>query len=293
MSIQIEVSPEAQSQVRELIKSQAPGTAVRVFLQESGGGCGGGDACGCGGEATSGPSFGMSFDRPRNGDEVVRSRRLRAGRRPIDRVPIGRRSHRLRPGTRTDRLQDRLAPASRTRCSDRERMRLRRRGRRLLLSLLFQPLPFCTTSSRIAAVRGLTSRPSSETTQWLGDPSPGQIAGAEGCDRRFVWPAIDVRRLVQLRRRGRASGFPMYASWPVGFGGCVGQTDIPGGKVEDLASGAACRIAASINRTCSSQRRLTSNSFSHSANSGDRRIDTLRKSVPSTRRSVADYRSRA
>ncbi len=72
MSIQIEVSPEAQSQVRELIKSQAPGTAVRVFLQESGGGCGGGDACGCGGEATSGPSFGMSFDRPRNGDEVVK-----------------------------------------------------------------------------------------------------------------------------------------------------------------------------------------------------------------------------
>ncbi|MFZ1024431.1 MAG: iron-sulfur cluster assembly accessory protein [Thermoplasmata archaeon] len=71
MSIQVEVTKEAQSQVRELIKSQKPGTAVRVFLQ-AGGGCGGGDACGCGAGASSGPSFGMSFDRPRNGDEVVK-----------------------------------------------------------------------------------------------------------------------------------------------------------------------------------------------------------------------------
>jgi iron-sulfur cluster assembly accessory protein len=71
MSIQVEVTKEAQSQVRELIKSQKPGTAVRVFLQ-AGGGCGGGDACGCGGAAASGPSFGMSFDHPRNGDEVVK-----------------------------------------------------------------------------------------------------------------------------------------------------------------------------------------------------------------------------
>jgi iron-sulfur cluster assembly protein len=78
MAVQIEVTKEAQSQVRELIKSQKPGTAVRVFLQAgggggcgSGGGCGGG--CSCGSGASSGPSFGMAFDRPRNGDEVVQS----------------------------------------------------------------------------------------------------------------------------------------------------------------------------------------------------------------------------
>ena len=77
MSVEIEVTKEAQSQVRELIKGQKPGTAVRVFLQAgggggcgSGGGCGGG--CSCGSGASSGPSFGMAFDRPRNGDEVVK-----------------------------------------------------------------------------------------------------------------------------------------------------------------------------------------------------------------------------
>jgi Fe-S cluster assembly iron-binding protein IscA len=71
--IKLEVTPEAQDQVRDLIKSQSPGTAVRVFIQsggEGGGGCGsGGGGCGCG--SGGGPSFGMAFDKPRNGDTVV------------------------------------------------------------------------------------------------------------------------------------------------------------------------------------------------------------------------------
>ncbi len=70
----IEVTKEAQDQVRELIKAQKPGTAVRVYIQSTGGGCssggcGGGCSCGSGG---GGPSFGMAFDRPRNGDQVVK-----------------------------------------------------------------------------------------------------------------------------------------------------------------------------------------------------------------------------
>ncbi|HEV2166884.1 MAG TPA: iron-sulfur cluster biosynthesis family protein [Thermoplasmata archaeon] len=78
MALKIEVSNEAKDQVRRLIGAQKPGTAVRVFLQ-SGGGGGGGCGCGsgggggcCGGAESSGPSFGMAFDRPRNGDEVVK-----------------------------------------------------------------------------------------------------------------------------------------------------------------------------------------------------------------------------
>jgi len=79
MQLKLEVTKEAQTQVRELIKSQKPGTAVRVFAQAGGGGggggcCGGGGAggCGCGeGGSSSGPSFGLAFDRPRNGDVVV------------------------------------------------------------------------------------------------------------------------------------------------------------------------------------------------------------------------------
>ena len=59
------------------IGAQKPGTAVRVFLQAGGGGgggcgCGSGGGGGCGGGESSGPSFGMAFDRPRNGDEVVK-----------------------------------------------------------------------------------------------------------------------------------------------------------------------------------------------------------------------------
>jgi len=76
--IKLEVTKEAQDQVRELIKSQKPGTAVRVYLQSGGGGgCGGGcgsegGGCGCGGGGGhGGPTFGMAFDRPRNGDQVV------------------------------------------------------------------------------------------------------------------------------------------------------------------------------------------------------------------------------
>jgi Fe-S cluster assembly iron-binding protein IscA len=77
MNVKLEVTKEAQDQVRELIRAQKPGTAVRVFLQMGGGGGGGGCGCGsgggggcCGGEA-SGPSFGMAFDRQRNGDQVI------------------------------------------------------------------------------------------------------------------------------------------------------------------------------------------------------------------------------
>ncbi|MGA8543310.1 MAG: iron-sulfur cluster biosynthesis family protein [Thermoplasmata archaeon] len=77
-NIKLEVTREAQDQVRDLMKSQTPGTAVRVFLQSGGGGgggCGsGGGGCGCGsGEGGGGgPSFGMAFDKPRNGDQVIK-----------------------------------------------------------------------------------------------------------------------------------------------------------------------------------------------------------------------------
>ncbi|NNN17051.1 MAG: (Fe-S)-binding protein, partial [Thermoplasmata archaeon] len=36
-SIKVDVTKEAQDQVRELIKSQEPGTAVRVYLELGGG----------------------------------------------------------------------------------------------------------------------------------------------------------------------------------------------------------------------------------------------------------------
>jgi Fe-S cluster assembly iron-binding protein IscA len=79
IGIKLEVTQEAQDQVRDLIKSQKPGTAVRVFLQSGGGGggcgCGsGGGGCGCGGGGGGhggGPQFGMAFDKPRSGDKVV------------------------------------------------------------------------------------------------------------------------------------------------------------------------------------------------------------------------------
>lgn len=76
-SIKLEVTREAQDQVRDLIKTQTPGTAVRVFIQSGGGGggcgCGsGGGGCGCGsGGGGGGPSFGMAFDKPRTGDKVI------------------------------------------------------------------------------------------------------------------------------------------------------------------------------------------------------------------------------
>jgi Fe-S cluster assembly iron-binding protein IscA len=76
--IKLEVTKEAQDQVRDLIKSQKPGTAVRVYLQAGGGGgcgCGsGGGGCGCGagGGSGGGPAFGMAFDQPRSGDRVIR-----------------------------------------------------------------------------------------------------------------------------------------------------------------------------------------------------------------------------
>ncbi len=70
--IKLEVTKEAQDQVRDLIKGQKPGTAVRVYLQSGGGGCGsGGGGCGCGAGGGGGPSFGMAFDKPRTGDKVI------------------------------------------------------------------------------------------------------------------------------------------------------------------------------------------------------------------------------
>jgi len=77
VEVKLDVTQEAKEQVRELIKGQKPGTAVRVYLQSGGGGggcgsgCGsGGGGCGCGGGG-GGPAFGMAFDRPRNGDRVI------------------------------------------------------------------------------------------------------------------------------------------------------------------------------------------------------------------------------
>ncbi len=75
MTVKIEVSKTAQDQVRQLMQGQKPGTGVRVFVQSGGGGgggcCGGGEGGGCGCGGASGPSFGLAFDRARNGDEVV------------------------------------------------------------------------------------------------------------------------------------------------------------------------------------------------------------------------------
>ncbi|MCI4372261.1 MAG: hypothetical protein L3K02_01240 [Thermoplasmata archaeon] len=82
-SIKLEVSKEAQDQVRDLMKAQKAGTAVRVFVQSGGGGGGGcgsggcgsggeGGGCGCGsGGGHGGPAFAMAFDQVRNGDQVI------------------------------------------------------------------------------------------------------------------------------------------------------------------------------------------------------------------------------
>lgn len=67
MTVKVEVSKEALTEVRELIQQQAPGTGVRLFVQTRGGGCG--DGCGCG--ASSSPSYGLAFDRARPGDEII------------------------------------------------------------------------------------------------------------------------------------------------------------------------------------------------------------------------------
>ncbi len=76
MSVQVDVSKPALDQVRELIRSQTPGTGVRVYLEPGGegGGCGcGGGGCGCGeGDGPGGPRFGMAFDSERPGDQVIR-----------------------------------------------------------------------------------------------------------------------------------------------------------------------------------------------------------------------------
>jgi iron-sulfur cluster assembly accessory protein len=64
-SFAVEVSAPAVDQIKGLLKGQKPGMAVRVFVQMGGGG---GGCCGGG----SGPAFGMAFDKPKNGDEVVK-----------------------------------------------------------------------------------------------------------------------------------------------------------------------------------------------------------------------------
>jgi iron-sulfur cluster assembly accessory protein len=63
--IQVEVKPEAMSQVRRLIAGQKPDIAVRVYAQPGGGG----GCCGGGGGAV---QFGMAFAKPRADDEVVK-----------------------------------------------------------------------------------------------------------------------------------------------------------------------------------------------------------------------------
>lgn len=69
MSVKLEVTDEAKRRVQELLRSQKPGTAVRIYLQAGGGGgCGCGDG-GCG--SSGGTQLGMSLDRARNGDEVI------------------------------------------------------------------------------------------------------------------------------------------------------------------------------------------------------------------------------
>jgi len=103
--IKVEVTKEAQDQVRDLMKGQKPGTAVRVYLQSSGGGCGsggcgsgGGGGCGCGSGGGGGPSFGMAFDKPRNGDKVI----------PVDgfSIVVDDSSAELLNGARIDYVQD-------------------------------------------------------------------------------------------------------------------------------------------------------------------------------------------
>lgn len=74
MNIKVDVTNEAQTQVRELIRSQKAGTGVRVYLEVGGGGCGcgsGGGGCGCGGGQEGGVRFGMAFDHQRPEDEVI------------------------------------------------------------------------------------------------------------------------------------------------------------------------------------------------------------------------------
>jgi Fe-S cluster assembly iron-binding protein IscA len=105
-AIQLDVTTEAKEQVRELIKGQKPGTAVRVYLQSGGGGggcgsggCGsGGGGCGCGSGGGGGPAFGMAFDRPRNGDKVI----------PVDgfSVVVDEMSAELLKGATIDYVQD-------------------------------------------------------------------------------------------------------------------------------------------------------------------------------------------
>ncbi len=103
--IKLEVTKEAQDQVRDLMKAQQPGTAVRVYLQSSGGGCGcgsgGGGGCGsggCGSEGGGAPAFGMAFDKPRNGDKVI----------PVDgfSIVVDDMSAELLQGARIDYVQD-------------------------------------------------------------------------------------------------------------------------------------------------------------------------------------------
>ncbi len=74
-SIKVDVTKEAQDQVRELIKNQEPGTAVRVYLELGGGGCGcgsGGGGCGGGGGGHGSARFGMAFDQQKSGDHIVK-----------------------------------------------------------------------------------------------------------------------------------------------------------------------------------------------------------------------------
>jgi Fe-S cluster assembly iron-binding protein IscA len=70
--LKLDVTPEAQRIVRQVLRTQRPGTVVRVYAQPGGGrggGCCGADG-GCGTSA-GGPTFQMALDRPRTGDVVL------------------------------------------------------------------------------------------------------------------------------------------------------------------------------------------------------------------------------
>ena len=64
------VTSIAQERLATLIGEREADQGIRVFMQSSGGGCGGGGgACGCGGGA---PRFGMGLDEVSEQDSVVK-----------------------------------------------------------------------------------------------------------------------------------------------------------------------------------------------------------------------------
>ena len=162
-SIKLEVSKEAQDQVRGLIKSQKAGTAVRVFVQSGGGGgCGSGGCgsggegggCGCGsGGGHGGPAFAMAFDQVRNGDQVISVDGFKIVVDDLSAEYPQRRTDRLRHRAQRFRVQDHQPhrPLGRPERPRGERGRLWLRLGRLRLRIdapvgPFQPFPRSPTS---------------------------------------------------------------------------------------------------------------------------------------------------